>query len=96
MNKSYSTQIPSIHPFTLEDRMRFIPLTEPNPTNNLKEVKVSRQIDSIKCDEVSSINNNNNTTTTTNTTTNNNNRNKCKAIPILAPWAAGGFGSQNS
>ena len=74
-------QIPSIHPFTLGDRMHFLPLTEPNPTNSLTEVKVSQQIDTKQCDQVSNSNINNN--------------NKSKAISIQAPWAAGGCGSQN-
>jgi hypothetical protein len=66
--------------------MHFLPLTEPNPTNSLKEVKVSQQTDTKKCDQVSSSSSSNN---------NNNNNNKWKAIPIQAPWAAGGCGSQN-
>ena len=32
---SYSTQIPRTHPLTLRDGMNFLPLTEPNPTDNL-------------------------------------------------------------
>jgi len=30
-----SMQIPRTHPLTLGDRMNFLPLTEPNPTNIL-------------------------------------------------------------
>jgi hypothetical protein len=34
-NVSYSMQIPKTSPFTLADRMNFLPLTEPNPTDDL-------------------------------------------------------------
>jgi hypothetical protein len=33
---SYSMQIPKTHRLTLEDGMNFLPLTEPNPTDNLQ------------------------------------------------------------
>jgi len=74
--------------------MNFLPLTEPNPANSLTEVKVSQQINTKKCDQVSSssINNNNNNSDDDN---NNNNKNNYKAISIQAPWDAGGSGSQN-
>jgi hypothetical protein len=53
-------------------------------------MKVSQQIYTKKCDQVSSNNNNNK-----NNKNNNNNNNNWKAIPIQASWAAGGCGSQN-
>jgi hypothetical protein len=34
-NMSYDMQIPRTHPLTLGDRLNFLPLTEPNPTDNL-------------------------------------------------------------
>jgi hypothetical protein len=35
------TQIPRTRPLTLGDRMNFLPLTEPNPTDNLGEMMKS-------------------------------------------------------
>jgi hypothetical protein len=35
LHVSYNTQIPRTCHFTLRERMNFIPLTEPNPTDNL-------------------------------------------------------------
>jgi len=35
---------------TLGNRMNILPPTEPNSTNNLREVKVSQHIDAEKCD----------------------------------------------
>ena len=49
-NVSYSTQIPRTMPQTLGDRMNFLPLTEPNPTDSLGQAKVSQQTDAEKCD----------------------------------------------
>ena len=48
-NVSHSMQIPKTCPFTLGDRMNFVPLTEPNSINNLGQVKVFQQTDAEKC-----------------------------------------------
>jgi hypothetical protein len=42
------------------DWVNFLPLTEPNPTDILGNVKVSQQTDAPKCDQVVIIVNNNN------------------------------------
>jgi hypothetical protein len=44
-NVSHSMQIPRRRPLTLRDRMNFLPLTEPNPTENEGELKVSQHVD---------------------------------------------------
>jgi hypothetical protein len=45
-------QIPRTCPLTLVDKVNFLPLTKPNPTDNLGYVKVSQQhIDAEKCDD---------------------------------------------
>jgi hypothetical protein len=49
-NMSYSTQIPRTCPFTLDNRMNFLPLTEYSSTNNLGQVKAFQQIEAEKCD----------------------------------------------
>jgi len=46
---SHNTQIPVTCSLTLRDRMNCLHLTEPNPTDNLGKVKVSRQTDADKC-----------------------------------------------
>ena len=35
---------------TLRDRVNFLPLSEPNPTDSLRQVKVFQQLDAVKCD----------------------------------------------
>ena len=50
LQMSHSMQISRTCPLTLEDRMNFLHLTEPNPTHNLGKVKVSHQIDAENCD----------------------------------------------
>jgi len=40
-NVSYRTQIPRTRPLTSGERMNLLPLTEPNPTDSLGQVKVS-------------------------------------------------------
>ena len=49
-NVSYSTQIPRTCLLTLGDRMNFLPLTEPNATDNLGQMKVSQPVDVEKRD----------------------------------------------
>jgi len=58
-NVSYSTQISTTCPFTLADRLTFLPQTEHN-TNSLGYVKFSQQLDAEQCDDVNNNNNNNN------------------------------------
>jgi hypothetical protein len=59
-------------PLTLVDKVNFLPLIEPNPTDNLGEVKVSQHADADKSDK---INNN---------TNNNNNNNNNKSFSLLS------------
>jgi len=49
-NLPYSTQIPSTCALTSVSRMNFLPLTAPNPTDNLGEVKICQHIVPEKCD----------------------------------------------
>jgi hypothetical protein len=49
-NISYSMQIPGTRPWILGDRKNFLPLTEPNPTDNLEQEKILRKIDGEMCD----------------------------------------------
>jgi hypothetical protein len=44
-NVSHSMQIPRTRRLTLRDRMNFLPLTEPNPTENVGRVKVCQHVD---------------------------------------------------
>jgi hypothetical protein len=37
-------QIPRIRPLTLRDRITFLPLAEPNPNENVGQVKVSQHV----------------------------------------------------
>jgi len=60
--------------------MHFLPFTEPNPTNSLTEVKVSQQIDTKKCNQVSKSSSSNNNNNDNDDDNNNNNNNKCKSI----------------
>jgi hypothetical protein len=43
-------KIPGTCPLALGVRMKFLPLTEHYPTDNLGQVKVSQQTDAEKCD----------------------------------------------
>ena len=43
-------QITGTRPLTIGDRMGFLALTEPNPTDALGEVKFTQQIAAEKCD----------------------------------------------
>jgi len=49
-NVAYSMQIPGTCPLTIGDRMDFLALTEPNPTDTVGEVKFIQQIVAEKCD----------------------------------------------
>ena len=46
LQTSYSMQIPRPHPLTVN----FLPLTEPNPNDNLGQAKAFQQLDAEKCD----------------------------------------------
>jgi len=45
-----------MRPLTLGDRIYFLSLTEPNPTDDLGQVKVSQQLGSENCDEINNDN----------------------------------------
>jgi hypothetical protein len=49
-NMPSSIQIPRTCPFTLGDRMNFLPLTECSSTENLGQVKAFQQTEAEKCD----------------------------------------------
>jgi hypothetical protein len=49
-NVAYSTLIPRIRPLTLGDRINFLSLTEPNPTDSMVKVEVFQHTDAEKCD----------------------------------------------
>ena len=49
-NISYRTQILRTRPLILGDRKNFLPLTEPNPTENLGQEKIFRKVDGEMCD----------------------------------------------
>jgi hypothetical protein len=45
-----------MRPLTLGDRLNFLSLTEPNPTEDLVQVKVSQQLGSENCYEINNDN----------------------------------------